>query len=201
MTDCHERLGVVREAGELGLDLLECETPPLKWTTPERDSGMPIFEEDNRYWDAWNNLLDLLDAFTTSGLDIEEYDGDGVPFMTASAYRRVDGEQFATVGVNYTVDGGFLLNIQFNIEDGWRASINDYRENLTPLDIGRKIGAAELAVLAHELQSPAETLDYWMTDTLYSGSQSAWAADRQASRQTVSDRVRAARTKLEHENA
>jgi hypothetical protein len=200
MTDVRERLDVVRAAGQLGLDLLECETPPLSWTTPERDDGMPIFEEDDRYWSAWNRILDLLDDFSPPGVDITEWDEE-VPFMSAHTYRYVDGKEFATVGVNYGADGSYLINIQFNIEDGWHASINDHRENLTALDIGRKIGAAELAVLAHELQSPAETLDYWMTDMLYAGSQSAWAADRQASRQTVSDRVRAARNKLAHEDA
>jgi len=201
MTDVEGRLAVVREAGQVGLDLLECETPPLSWTTPERDDGMPIFEEDDRYWNAWDQILDILEDFTSKGVvDVQEWD-DTVPFMSADAYRGVDGEQFATVGVNYGADGSYLINIQFHIEDGWRASINDHRENLTALDIGRQIGAAELAVLANELQSPAETLDYWMTDTLYAGSQSAWAADRQASRQTVSDRVRSAREKLGGEDA
>ncbi|MFC6993180.1 hypothetical protein ACFQH3_19260 [Haladaptatus sp. GCM10025707] len=66
----------------------------------------------------------------------------------------------------------------------------------TPLDIGRRITAIELAALANELGSPAETLDYWMTTEQYTSSQAIWAHVRNVSRQTVNDRVRAARKKI-----
>lgn len=130
----------------------------------------------------------------------EERDAD-IPTMSAVGDYYIDEEPFASVGAIYWADGNSLLNIGFRIEDGWRTTINARHDNLTALDVGRKIGDAQLAVLANELQSPAETLDYWMTDTLYAGSQSAWAADRQASRQTASDRVRSARGRLSEEEA
>jgi len=206
MTDIGERLEAVRAAGQCGLDLLECDTPPVSRYTPDADDGKPVFKEDARYWSSWTTIRDRIDEFASrdfrdSDVEVTEDRDEDVPVMTAAGYHYLEEEPFASVGAIYWADGDFLINIGFRIEDGWHASINARRDNLTALDLGRQIGAAELAVLANELQSPAETLDYWMTDTLYAGSQSAWATDRQASRQTVSDRVRAARNKLDHEQA
>lgn len=206
MTDTGERLEAVRAAGQCGLDLLEYETPPVSRYTPDADDGKPVLEEDDRYWSSWTAIRDRIDDFASrsfheADVEVSEERDEDIPTMSAVGYHYIDEEPFASVGVIYWADGDVLLNIGFRIEGGWNASINARRDNLTALDVGRKIGAAELAVLANELQSPAETLDYWMTDTLYAGSQSAWAADRQASRQTVSDRVRSAREKLGEEEA
>lgn len=194
MTEVEEKIGVVREAGEIGLELVQCDTPPVSRYAPEDDDGVPIFQEDDRFWNAWDQVRNSVTKFDDNA-EAEEYRDEPVPYFAIHAYREVSGEEFATVGFVYGADGGCVINIEFKIEDGWR-SINDYQENLTALDVGREIGAVEIAVLANELQSPTETLDYWMTQTLYSTHQSSWATDRKASPQTVSDRVRSAKEKL-----
>lgn len=199
MTDATERLEIVREAGQIGLDLLACDTPPVSRYTPEDDDGVPLFEEDDRYWAAWTRIKELLNDFAEDEVEIERWPENQVPFLSANADRYIDGTRFATVGVNYGADGVNVINIEFKIDEGWATYINDYQDDLTALDIGRQIGAVELAVLAYELQSPTETLDYWMTENLYR-KQSSWAKVRQASRQTVNDRVRSARSKLGFED-
>lgn len=197
MTEVDQKIQLVREAGEIGLELLECNTPPVSRYAPEGDDGVPIFQEDERFWSAWTQARDLAAKFDDDPT-IEEVRDDSVPHFAIHTRRRIDGERFANVGFVYGADGKCVINLEFKIEDGWRA-INDYQKDLTALDIGRQIAAVELAVLANELQSPAETMDYWMTQTLYSIRQSSWADDRKASPQTVSDRVRSAKEKLDFE--
>jgi hypothetical protein len=199
MTDVKEKLEVVREAGELGLELLECDTPPVSRYTPEGDDGVPIFQEDERFWDAWIRVRDLVAEFDEDA-EVNEERGDTIPYLAIDARRQVGGERFALVSFVYGADGGGTLTIQFQIEDGHR-TISEYKEKLTALDLGREIAATEITLLANELQSPAETLDYWMTQTFSSTRQSSWADDRKASPQTVSDRVRSAKEKLDYEEA
>lgn len=198
MIDVEGKLEMVREAGRLGINLLECDTPPVSRYTPDAPDGGPAFTEDERYWDAFSDIHGLIDAFAQGDPEVKEWRDQPVPFRSIHADRTISGVEFAQVDINYAADGDYLINLEFQIDDGWATSINAKAENLTKLDIGRRIAGVEIAVLAHELGSPAETLDYWMTNELYGGKQARWAEVRQASRQTVSDRVRSARTKLEN---
>lgn len=198
MTDTRELVEVVREAGQLGLDLLECERPMVGYYVAEADDGKPALEDDEQFWNAWIRQRDLLGEFGDIEV-IEERDDGEVPYLFASSERSVSGEVFAQAHVTFGADGISVITLEFNIDGTWAASISERTHELTALDFSRRIAAIELAVLAHELESPAETLDYWMTNELYTRSQSSWATARQASRQTVSDRVRAAREKLDGE--
>jgi hypothetical protein len=114
--------------------------------------------------------------------------------MCVRASRAVDGE-FANLHVNYAADTTLTITLEFSIApDRGPVSISEYATDVTALELARRITAIEIAVLAHELNSPAETVDYWMTNEQYR--QSEWADTRNASRQTVNDRVQAARSKL-----
>jgi len=199
MTDVEKKLEVIRKSGQVGIDLLECETPPVSRYTEENEDGVPIFEEDERYWDAWTRIRGLVEEFGEDGAEVERWPNEEMPFLSAYGARSVGGENFAQVTVNYVADGSFVITLEYRIDGGWATYISERAEDLTVLDIGRQITGVELALLANELESPAETLDYWMTNVLYGYdaiTQSSWAKIRKASRQTVSDRVRAARGKL-----
>ena len=199
MTYTGEKIDVAQEAGQLGIDLLNCDTPPVSYYVAEADDGKPVFEDDTRFWGAWTDIRNRVASFTDENIKVEEWREEDVPFISASGTRYVSGEEFAHAHADYSTDGVLVITLEFQIEEGWSTYISQRAHELSALDIGQQIGAIELAVLANELESPTETLDYWMTDVLYTFRQATWADVRQVSAQTVSDRVRAAEEKLGEE--
>jgi signal recognition particle subunit SEC65 len=85
--------------------------------------------------------------------------------------------------------------------DGSPVAICDYCfffDDPDPIALGREVARAELAILTHELESAAKTLDYWQShrqDGWYQ--QRAWAEVRRKSKQAVGDNVRAAREHID----
>ena len=199
MTDIEGRIDVVQEAGQLAIDLLNCQTPSISYYVTEANDGKPVFEDDTRFWDAWKNIRKSISSFADGDIEVQEWREEAVPFISAYGTRYVSGEEFAHADVNYNADGVLVITLEFRIDEGWSTYISQRAHDLSVLDIGRQIGAIELAVLANELESPTETLDYWMTDVLYTFRQATWADVRQVSAQTVSDRVRAAQEKIGEE--
>lgn len=195
MADVRLKLRAVREAGDVMLQLLDIDTPPVSFYCTTEEDGTPILEDDERYWNAWKRIRNAVGEYgqvevTDWREEVEELS------VQAAARRYFDAREFAHIYADYSADGTLVITTEFQIHDGWGTFISERAEELKPLDVGRRIASIELAVLAHELNSPAETLDYWMTTEQYTYSQAIWAKVRNVSRQTVNDRVQSARSKL-----
>jgi hypothetical protein len=66
-----------------------------------------------------------------------------------------------------------------------------------PIELGREVASAELAILAAKTKSDTVTLDYWQTTLAPKKfSQQDWGSTRGVSRQTVNDQVHAAKNAL-----
>lgn len=195
MGHAKEKVEAVRDAGELALKLLEIDTPPVSFYCETTEGGSPILKQDERYWPAWQQIKDIVEPYGLFSVSNWEEDTES-PVKQADATRKIDGEEWAQVHAGYGADGTLVITLEFYVDEGWGTYISERASELTPLDVGRRVAAIELAILANELESPTETLDYWMTTEQYTRSQSRWADIRSASRQTVSDRIRSAREKL-----
>jgi len=199
MTDTEKKTKAVRDAGQIAIQLLQVDRTPVGFYCETTDSGSPVMESDDRFMETWQEITSIVSEYGDIETETLEDDGEK-PGKSVQSHRTVEEEEFAIVDVVYVADGGLTITLEFQAGEGWGTYISEHAKDLTVLDVGRRIAGIELAVLANELESPAETLDYWMTTEQYS-SQSIWADVRQASRQTVSDRVRSARKKLEVDTA
>lgn len=198
MIHTQEKVEAVRDAGEIALKLLEIDTPPVSFYCETTEEGSPILKQDKRYWSAWKQIKEIVEPY---GLfSVSNWDEDTeTPSKQADATRKIGGEDWAQVHAGYGANGTLVITLEFHVNEGWGTYISERASEITPLDVGRRVAAIELAILANELKSPTETLDYWMTAEQYTRSQSIWADIRHASRQTVSDRIRSAREKLDVE--
>lgn len=199
MADIATKIEAVRDAGEIAIRLLQLDRTPVSFYCETTDSSSPVLESDDRFMDTWQQITDIVSNYGDIETDTLEEGGEK-PAKSVQSHRMIGNEDFGIVDVVYVADGGMTITLEFKAGDGWGTYISEHAVDLTVLDVGRRIAAIEIAVLANELESPAETLDYWMTTEQYSR-QSTWADVRQASRQTVSDRVRLAKEKLETDTA
>ena len=199
MTDALAKIGVIQEVGETTLDLLEIGFPPAGYDCPVDDDGAPILKEDERYWSSLEEMQSQLESFGPVEVSDELFSASE-PFLNLKATRTIDGDLFCNFHVSYDAAGGGVIVVEFRMNDSWHTVIDHSPEDITRLDVGRFVARAELSILANELESPTETLDYWIVDgSNYHDSrfsQSRWADIRNVSRQTVNDRVQSARKKL-----
>ncbi|WP_424016235.1 hypothetical protein ACOZ4N_00260 (plasmid) [Halorientalis pallida] len=202
MTDVLEKVEVIQQAGEITLDLLEIGFPPAGYGCPEDENGTPILEEDERYWSAFKEIESRLETFGSVEFTDEFLTPDN-PFLSLTARKSLGGGVFCQYNINYGADGVGTIVVEYRMNEGWHTAIDHHPSELHPVDVGRYVARAELSLLANELESPTETLDYWVVegsdyhDSEFS--QSRWAKVRNVSRQTVNDRVQSARGKLTDE--
>lgn len=211
MVDVNHQLEIVREMGNIVVELLEVGFAPASYGCPENDDGDPLLEEDDRFWD---NLLELQQVLQQFG-DVEignEY-REHTPSRTLNLERVTDTEDTARVHVHYWAKGGAYIGGDINTSEGNSIDIFDQtHDRLSPAAVGRLVARAELMILILALGSSAETLDYWMVEmALYRGSdyeqsemtgikkvtQSKWADIRGVSRQAVSKQITSAKRKLD----
>lgn len=194
------KIDVFQEVGEITIRLLETRFPPAGYGCPEAENGAPILEEDERYWSALKEMESILKSFGPVEIS-DEFFSPAEPFLALKATKSIDDNHFCNFHVNYGADGDSVIVVEFRMNDGWHTIIDHHQDDLTPLNVGRFVARAELSVLANELESATETLDYWIVDASEyhdsKFSQSRWASIRNVSRQTVNDRVQSARNKLE----
>ncbi len=198
MANSQAKIQAVQDAAEIAFELLQVDTPPISFYCETYDDGSPILKQDERYWSTWKQIMEIVEPYGLFSVSNWEEDSES-PSKQADATRKIDGEDFAHLHAGYGADGTLVITMEFRLNDGWGTYISERATEISPLDLGRRVAAIELAILANELESPTETLDYWMTTEQYTQSQSTWAGVRNASKQTVSDRVRSARDKLDIE--
>jgi hypothetical protein len=119
-----------------------------------------------------------------------DYRDEPSPFVSLIARRTMDGDTFAQVHLDYAASGTCHLSIEYQIKEGWHTMLDHDFPELDSMEIGRLLARAELAILANELESGTEALDYWITEVSAHHSesrysQSDWARVRNVSRQTV----------------
>lgn len=198
MVDPWTRLGAIREAGEVALEALDIGFRPA---ANEYDPGDTLLEEDPKYGPCLEALKNALDGFAP--VDVAEFP-EAPSVRRLASYRTADEETFCGLVVLYRADGTGSILVSVKTATGEIFPIHGEEFELSPLQVGRNIAQAELAILVAELGSCAEALDYWVTDEVNyqhrkddSAPSEAWHKSRGVTRQAISNNVNSARKKLE----
>lgn len=199
MSEVAEKIETIRDIGDAVTKVLEIGFEPAKFGCPV-EGGPESLLEDERYSQSLNDMKSVLSDFGEVEVD-DEFFSESEPFLSIRSTKYVNYNRFSTIHVNYAADGTGVVTAEFQIEESWFTAVDHHVEELSTADIGRFVARAELLLLAHEFESPTETLDYWITEgcDFQEGGlrQSRWADLRGVSRQSVSDRVRSAKKKLD----
>lgn len=157
-------------------------------------------EQDDDWWASWCEVYDIVEAVMGSANV-----GDTNIRPDVESHRQYDEitakTDYTSLVVKVYADGdlGVLAEYDRGNSASWDVLFEGRLSNETPnpIDLGRAVASAELAHIASETESCAETLDYWQTKQApQSFSQRRWGDVRGVGRQTVSDRVRSASTAM-----
>lgn len=198
MVDPRIRLNAIREAGEVALEVLDIGFRPAD---NENGQGSAILEEDPKYGPCLEALKNAMGGF--GPVDVAEFP-EAPSVRRLASDRTEDEETFCEVVVLYRADGTGSISVRVNTATGNIFPVHGDEFELSPLQIGRNIAQAELAILVAELGSCAEALDYWVTEEIDyqhrkddSAPSEAWHNSRGVTRQAISNNVNSARRKLE----
>lgn len=199
MPHTEAKLEALRSAGSIATNLLDMDFPPVAFGCPSDEDGLQ-FEEDERYWTAVQETKQRMESFGEVEVKTD-YRDEPSPFVSLIARRMMDGNTFAQIHLDYAASGDCHLSIEYQIKEGWHIMLDHDFPELDSMEIGRLLARAELAILANELESGTEALDYWVTEVSAHHSesrysQSDWARVRNVSRQTVNQRVQAVKQRL-----
>lgn len=212
MVAINRQFEAVREIGEIVLTMMEIGSTPASFDCPKGDDGRPLLEEDEGYWQNLEEFESVLQDYgdpeiTDSGLGTKED-----PFASGRIIEveRVFSEDFVwRLEILYYAYGEVNISASVIVDSVEKVVLEPYLNpgeegayELTPVDVGRMVARAELVLLADQLGSSAEILDYWMIEELSPGlrlTQEKWGATRGVSRQAVNENVNAARAKLEED--
>lgn len=198
MADTVKLLETVREAGDITLKILDIGFEAASYGCPENDEGVPLLEEDTRYWGNFSEMRGVLEDYGEVEVVDDFLEEDQT--MGLRATKTVDGEPFSHFNLSYGADGGNVIVVEFRMNGRWNTVIDHHSPELTPVQVGRYVARAELSILASQFGSSTETLDYWMIEASdYHDSeftQSRWARTRDVSKQAVSKNVNSAKEVL-----
>lgn len=203
----HDHIAAVRDLATAVEQLAAGDVPELTVTDDmiveeSTDRDWIDVEQDEDWWSAWVRLCDIVDE--TMGMVDPAAGRTNMmrPDIDPSRRRMEIGAEteYTSLSVTVYASGDLGILAEYEPADGGaydvlfegRLSI----DSVSGVDLGRQVSAFELAVLANETGSCADTLDYWMT-AMHGLRQREWADIRGVGRQTVNDRVRSARTALE----
>lgn len=216
MVDIDNQVKIVREMGNVVIDLLDIGFVPASYNCPENENGELVFEEDEWFWRQVQTLEQALSQF--SEVEIERDEG-GYPdykardFIDLVAERKTEDGITSELSIYYPASGKGLIMGYIKTPEGKSVDVFDHHaEEISSDTVGRLVARGELSLLIFALESPAEALDYWMIeerpdlrssydkDSNGEGvrkiTQSKWAKTRGVSRQAVSKHIRSAKTKL-----
>lgn len=195
MADTTAKLNIIREAGDIATQLLHLGYPTPSPDCPTDEDGNPLLKEDDQFWSHMEQIETILRRFGDVERDYNPSKG-----VVLEVDRMVDGELFCKFFVLPGLKDTGAMTVQFVLNNDWHTAIDHWYPDLKQVDIGRYIAKAELSILAGELGSNAETLDYWMAECVdyhdEQWDQSKWAKARNVSRQSVSQNVRDAKQKI-----
>lgn len=202
MIDSVDKINILQDAGDIATQLLHTGFPTPSPDCPSDEEGHPILEGDDRYW----NYIDQIEVCLSRFGEVERHENmRGINAgATLAASRNVGDGWTCSLRAMPGLHGNGAITLEYMLNNSWQTAIDHSYSELTMVDIGRYIAKAELSILANELGSNAETLDYWMVEEADyrdpEWDQSRWAEVRGVSRQTVNQRVRDARQKLSNKN-
>lgn len=222
ITTYHSYTNAIRTLGEMVLALDTLDFPePLFFSEDilERSNGQISIElpQESEDWDFWHSITETVEKYIdqygeyhaslsdrgSENVHVPEYDTEYVS-QTLSAELDAEGDTVATLILEYANVRALTVTAVYR-QPGtqeWAvlyAGIMPWCDT-DAISIGREIASTELAYLVHKTRSNAAALDYWQShdqDGWYS--QSEWADMRDVNRQTVNDRIRHTRERLDTE--
>lgn len=156
MVHTDRRLAAVRDAGEAVIEMLNIGFRPAKNENAHEEQGL---EQDPRYGPCLEALRSAMNEF--SSVEINEC--PEVPSKRhLVAERQFKDELLCEIAVSYRSDGTGDVIVGVETANGVIHPIEGEYFELSPLEVGRHVAQAELAILVAELGSCAKSLDYWI---------------------------------------
>lgn len=176
MVHADRRLAAVRDAGEAVIEVLDIGFRPARDTDAR---GEQELREDPRYGPCLEAVRSAVDEFDSVemnhyrdgsstralslgpiGIVLPDASDDGPSTSVLTAERRFKDESLCTLSVLYRSDGRGQVIVTVETANGTIYPIEGEDFELSPLQVGRYVAQAELAILVAELGSCAEALDY-----------------------------------------
>lgn len=156
MVHTDRRLAAVRDAGEAVIEVLDIGFRPAKDNNAHEENGL---EEDPRYGPCLEALRSVMNEFAS--VEVNDYP-EAPSTRDLIAERRFKNELLCTLRVLYRSEGTGQVLVEVETANGVIHPIQGEDFELSPLQVGRYVAQAELAILVAELGSCAEALDYWI---------------------------------------
>lgn len=156
MVHADRRLAAVRDAGRVVIEVLDIGFRPARDKSAHEENGL---EEDPRYGPCLEALRSVMDEF--AAVEVNEYP-ETPSARQLVAERRFKDELLCILSVLYRSEGTGQVLVGVETANGVIHPIHGEDFELSPLQVGRYVAQAELAILVAELGSSAETLDYWI---------------------------------------
>lgn len=204
MSDATDHMAAVRDLARAIHEIATVEVPELDITDEMivgGTSGDELIEtqRDDDWWDAWCEIYDIVERH--GGAEV----GNSQMRMDVEPHRRYDrihaNTDWTALTVEVYANGDVRMTAEYDAATGpsWHGLYDGRveRNPPDPIQLGREIASAELAVLARATGSDADALDYWQTQVAPGAfTQQRWADVRGVGRQTVNDRKRSAKEAL-----
>lgn len=158
MVHVDRRLAAVRDAGEAVIDVLDIGFRPARVTDAHEEQEL---REDSRYGPCLKALRSAMTEF--GSVELNQHQGDP-PTITLTAERYFKDELLCSLFVLYRSDGTGQVHLSAETANDTIHPIEGGEFELAPLQVGRYVAQAELAILVAELGSCAEALDYWIVE-------------------------------------
>lgn len=156
MVHADRRLAAVRDAGKAVIEILNIGFRPAKNNGPHEEQEL---EEDPRYGPCLEALRSVMSEFDS--VEVNEYP-EAPSTRQFIAERRFKGELLCSLAILYRAEGTGQVLVGVETANGTIHPVQGEDIELSPLQVGRYVAQAELAILVAELGSCAETLDYWI---------------------------------------
>lgn len=153
MVHADRRLAAVRDAGEALIEALNIGFRPAKEENAHDEQKL---EKDPRYGPCLEALRSVMNEFAS----VEVQEASSARELIAE--RRFKNELLCSLSVLYRSEGTGQVLVSVETANGVIYPIEGEDFELSPLQVGRYVAQAELAILVAELGSCAEALDYWI---------------------------------------
>lgn len=206
MSAFSDHVEAVQNLARAVVEISRVDVPELEVTDEmiiEEEHGEWIeTDRDEDWWDAWSEIYAIVDR--NDGAMV----GDGQMRPGVDPHRRFDEvtreTDWTSLVVKVYASGEVDILAEFDTGSGrsWEVLFDGRvsAEKPDAIKLGRQVASAELAILASETGSCADTLDYWQTALSPNAfRQRQWGNIRGVGRQTVNDRRRSAKDTLDIE--
>ncbi|WP_423995920.1 hypothetical protein [Halorubrum trapanicum] len=156
MVHTDRRLAAVRDAGKVVIEVLDIGFRPAKEQTAHEEQEL---EEDPRYGPCLEALRSVMGEFDS--VEVNEYP-EAPSARQLIAERRFNNELLCSLSILYRAEGTGQILVGVETANGTIHPVQGEDLEMSPLQVGRYVAQAELAILVAELGSCAEALDYWI---------------------------------------